>query len=144
MIKLYPANIYLFKVNNRNTRKRWNMLKVSKKTSERCHWRCSGVFIVNFEPFSSVSLVDFEQVNVGWIIILWTFNSFNSSTQCPADQITGFYMNATLGWNGLKLNELYRNRAIDLLFKLTGSQPLQFAWAYGKCRCKCWGQLQNC
>ena len=27
----YPANIYLFKVNNRNTRKRWNILKVNSK-----------------------------------------------------------------------------------------------------------------
>ena len=33
-------------------------------------WRRSGVFIVNFEhishPFSSVYIVDFEQVNVSW------------------------------------------------------------------------------
>ena len=37
------------------------------KTSERRHWRRSGVFIVNFEHisyfFHSVSIVDFEQVN---------------------------------------------------------------------------------
>ena len=34
--------------------------------------RRSGVFIVNFEhiltPFSSVSIVYFEQVNVGWVV----------------------------------------------------------------------------
>ena len=36
----------------------------------------SGVFIVNFEnisqhftPFSSFSIIDFEQVNVSWVII---------------------------------------------------------------------------
>ena len=44
------------------------MLKVNKKTPERRHWRRSGVFIVNFEHilyfFSSVSIVDVEQVNV--------------------------------------------------------------------------------
>ena len=47
------------------------MFKVNKiKTPERRHWRRSGVFIVNFEhtfstftPFSSVSIVDFEQSN---------------------------------------------------------------------------------
>ena len=35
-------------------------------------WRNSGVFIVNFykysTPFSSVSIVDFEQVNVRYVI----------------------------------------------------------------------------
>ena len=34
-------------------------------------WLRSGVFIVNFEHisklFSSVPIVDFEQVNVGWV-----------------------------------------------------------------------------
>ena len=55
--KLTPvlANIYLFKVNNRNTRRR------------------SGVFIVNFEYISqlifSVIIVDFEKLNLfcGWL-----------------------------------------------------------------------------
>ena len=40
-----PVNICLFKVNNRNTRK-----------------RCE----IYFTPFSSVSIIDFEQVNVSW------------------------------------------------------------------------------
>ena len=44
----------MFKVNNKNTRKR--------------HWRRSAVFTVNLEHvshlFSSVSIVEFEQVNV--------------------------------------------------------------------------------
>ena len=45
-----PANIYLFKVNNRNTRKKvWNMFKVNKKTPERRQWYRSDVLIVNFE-----------------------------------------------------------------------------------------------
>ena len=37
------------------------------KTPDRRHWRRSGVFIVNFEhtPCSSVSIVNFEQVNSG-------------------------------------------------------------------------------
>ena len=43
------ANTYLFKVNNRNTRKRLEMCsKLTINTSERRQWRCSGVFIVNF------------------------------------------------------------------------------------------------
>ena len=45
-----PANIYLFKVNNRNTRKRCEIcLKLTIKTRER---RRSDVFIVNFEHIS--------------------------------------------------------------------------------------------
>ena len=48
-----PANIYLFKVNNRSTRKRCEICSKSTiKTSERRHWRHSGVFIVNFEHIS--------------------------------------------------------------------------------------------
>ena len=40
----------MFKVNNRNTRKRCEMCsKLTIKTPERCHRRRSGVFIVNFE-----------------------------------------------------------------------------------------------
>ena len=37
--------------------------------SERCHWRRSDVFIVNFEEISyfGVSMVDFEQENAGWV-----------------------------------------------------------------------------
>ena len=49
-----PANVYLFKVNNRNTRKRCEIgSKLTIKISERLHWRCSDVFIVNFEHISN-------------------------------------------------------------------------------------------
>ena len=50
----FPANIYLFQVNNGNTRKRREIYSNSTiKTS-----------------FSSVSTVDFEQVNVSWVSFL--------------------------------------------------------------------------
>ena len=42
----------------------------NKDIPERRHWRRSCVFIVNFEYIShlfSVSIVDFEQVNVCWV-----------------------------------------------------------------------------
>ena len=46
----YPANIYLFKLNNRHARPRCGMYSVLViKTTERCHSRRSGVFIINFE-----------------------------------------------------------------------------------------------
>ena len=55
----------MFKVNNKNTRKRCEIYsKLTIKTRGR-----SGVFIDNFEHIShlsSVSVVDLEQVNVSW------------------------------------------------------------------------------
>ena len=48
------ANIYLFKVNIGNTRKRFKKCsKLIIKTPERRHSRHSGVFIVSFEHVSS-------------------------------------------------------------------------------------------
>ena len=49
---------YLLKVNNRNNRKRCEIYtKLTIKTPERQTY---------FAPLSSVSIVDFEQVNVCW------------------------------------------------------------------------------
>ena len=47
MIKYNLAGIYLFKVNNANTR----------PMCEICHWRRSDVFIVNFVQISHIGLV---------------------------------------------------------------------------------------
>ena len=57
-LKSYPAGIYLFKVNNRNTRTRYEICsKLTINTPERRQWRRSGVFIVNFEHISYLVLV---------------------------------------------------------------------------------------
>ena len=52
-----------------------NIFKVNKKkiTPERHQWHCYDVFrhIITldiFHTFSSVSIVEFEQVNVSWVI----------------------------------------------------------------------------
>ena len=51
---VFPAGIYLLKVNNRNTRTRCEICsKLTINTPERRH--------------SSVSIVNFEQVNAGWV-----------------------------------------------------------------------------
>ena len=53
-LKEHPINIYLFKVNNRNTRRRYEICsKLTIKLPERRH---------------VVSVVNFEQVNVSWVI----------------------------------------------------------------------------
>ena len=55
-----PANIYLFKVNNRNTIKRCEICsKLTTKIPERRHRRRSGIFIVNFEHISQ----NFEHIS---------------------------------------------------------------------------------
>ena len=55
---LFPADIYLLKVNNRNTRtRRGTCSKIAIKTTERRLWRFSGVFIVNFEHISHLVLM---------------------------------------------------------------------------------------
>ena len=52
------VNIHLFKVNNRNTRKRCEMCsKLTIKTPERRQWLRCGVFVVNFEYISYLFLV---------------------------------------------------------------------------------------
>ena len=86
--RTFPANIYKFKVNNRNTRTRCEICsKLTKKTPEQRHWCHSGVF-VNSEhistPCSSVSTVNFEHVIVGWVefneIIILSFISRKEKT----------------------------------------------------------------
>ena len=70
-----PTNDYLFKVSHRNTRKRSEISsELTLKAPEWRHWRRFGVFIVNFEHISQVFrrilIVNFEQLNVYWIISL--------------------------------------------------------------------------
>ena len=53
-----PAGIYLLKVNDRNTRTRCEICsKLTVKTPERRHLRCSGVFNIKFEHSSYPVLV---------------------------------------------------------------------------------------
>ena len=53
--------MYLFKVNNITIEKDATYIqltiKLTIKTPERCQWRRSGIFIVNFEHISHIFLV---------------------------------------------------------------------------------------
>ena len=54
----YPSSIYVFKVNNKNTLTVCEIFsKLTIKTPEQCHWRRSGVFIVNFEQMSYIVII---------------------------------------------------------------------------------------
>lgn len=56
---MVPANVYLFEVNNKTTRKKWlNMFKVNNK-----HIRITS--LKYFTPFS-VTIGSFEQANADW------------------------------------------------------------------------------
>ena len=49
--------MYLFKVNNITLEKDATYIQLTIKTPERCQWRRSGIFIVNFEHISHIFLV---------------------------------------------------------------------------------------
>ena len=59
----------------KNTRKSCEICSKLMIKTERRRWRCPEVFIVNFEPqftlFASVSIANFEKVNVCWLSIYW-------------------------------------------------------------------------
>ena len=58
LLRRKPANIYLFKVDNRNTRKSCEICsKLTIKTPEPRQWRRSGVSIVDFEHISHLFLL---------------------------------------------------------------------------------------
>ena len=63
------ASFYFFKVNSRNTRNRCQICsKLTLKTPER-RQICSKL-----TPFSSVSIVDFEQLNFSWVAAVGYFD----------------------------------------------------------------------
>ena len=56
--KYNPVGKYMFKVNNRNTSKRYEVRsKLTLKIPERSDWRRFGDFIVNFEHISHLFLM---------------------------------------------------------------------------------------
>ena len=58
LLKVHSRNTRKLKVHNRNTRKRCEICsKLTIMTPEQRHWRCSGVFIVNFKYISHLVLV---------------------------------------------------------------------------------------
>ena len=83
IINLYMKTyIYLFKVSNRNTRKRCEICsKLTIKTTKQSQEGHSGVFIVNFKHilhfFSSVSIVDLNRQIFAGFLWLWHFQSVN-------------------------------------------------------------------
>ena len=70
---VFPTGSFMFKVNNKSSRIRCEICsKLATKTPERRHWCRSGVFIVILNIFQTlffyVFIVNFEQVNAGWVV----------------------------------------------------------------------------
>ena len=70
----YPQGVYLFKVNNRNSRTRCKICsKLTTKAPERRYW-CE----IYFTPRSSVFIVNFEYVIAGWVGFTYQDKQFNA------------------------------------------------------------------
>ena len=79
-LETIPDRNYMFKVNNRNTKTRYEICsKLTIKASERHQWRrCFHCQLwTYFTSWSSVSIVNFEQVNAGWIALSHNGYSIN-------------------------------------------------------------------
>ena len=63
-----PAGNFMLKVNNKNARKVWNMFKVNNEdtTTPMASFWCLCCWLwSSFTPFLNVSIINFEQANVG-------------------------------------------------------------------------------
>ena len=66
---LYFTGNYVFKVNNRNTRTRYELYsKLTIKTPKRRQWHRSGVFINIFEHIPHLVIVFILFLNAGWVV----------------------------------------------------------------------------
>ena len=72
-MKCFSANIYLFKVNKRNTGKRCKIFEVNDENTK------TTSVMSYLSSFSSASIVDFEHVNVSWVIL-------KKSVSCPYEK----------------------------------------------------------
>ena len=98
------GNIYLFKVNNRNTRKRCEMCsKLTIKTPERHQLHRSGVFFINFEHISHLFQVFLLMTLNKWMFadiladfIIQCYFSFQAFTNCIILQVADIFQSS---WN---------------------------------------------
>ena len=110
--RMIPANIYLLKFNNKNSRKMCEIFwKLTIKTTQRRQWRCSGVFIVNFKHILHLFVMFLLLTLSKQILAEYNVNSsyLAHSSQCNitsppenswfSDVVRG-YRNAALRRNG--------------------------------------------
>ena len=105
---IFPANNYLFKVNNREARKKCEICsEVTIKTPEWRHWCHSGVFIVNFEHISYLFLV----------FLLLTWNKQILAGFLPS--IIFSISSVTIIWNACLHHPLFFTKCLFTFFPLS-------------------------
>ena len=106
----YPADIYLFKVNKRNTRARCEICsKLTIKTPEWYQWRRSGVFVANFEHISHHDLV-FALLTCNCHVIVSWVGALESLRSSPSEVFFGNGVLLTfpkITSRGLPLNSVF-------------------------------------
>ena len=114
-----PAGIYLLKVNNINTRTKWEICsKLIIKIPERRYWRHSGIFIVNFEHISHLVLV-FLLLTLKcncWLgrNVLYKESSPNFASNIKRSKLINFYFSFgfLMIWEGVEDNRSAKIRLI--------------------------------
>ena len=118
----FPAEIYLLKVNNRNTRK---ICEISPNSKWRCSQRCRfGVFIVNFEHISHI--LHFEQVNASLISTATAPRSNYKEKSNTVNLLTTTIDPAFIYL--LKVNKRNTRRRCEICSKLTIKIPERRQW----------------
>ena len=86
-MKCHPANIYLFKVNNRNSRKRFEICsKLTIKTPERSQWRRFVVFVANFKHIPHLFLV-FLLLTLNKQVVFCLLNRHSSHSEVSSNKV---------------------------------------------------------
>ena len=99
----FQADIYLFKVNNKNAKTRPDICsKLTIVRPERCHWRQSGVFTLNLEQISHIVLVfplfPNKHVNANLVLVtkalktMWNSLKINNKDTTSTTQIYIFFV----------------------------------------------------
>ena len=134
---IFPVVIYLFKVNDINTRARREICsKLTIKTPERRHWRRFGVFIVNFEHILHLALVFLllnlnMQLPVGFSVInmmndeWWSYFSPISSKYFQYS--SELYLEPS-GKSTIELFYITKNSIVDFQLGSKYASPIDTNW----------------
>ena len=120
-----PVNIYLFKVNNRSTRKRCEICsKLTIKTTERRHWLSSGVFIANFERISDL-FMEFL-----WFTLNKLMLAGSPSFSKHSNVANGIIFYLPISVENLFIQNSFKSLVITLSYRLFPLSVLNIMWYF--------------
>ena len=124
-----PANIYLFKFNNKDTRKSCETCsKLTIETLKRRQWHRSSVFIVKFKHISHFSLVFLLQIWAGESIFkdkYWQWPRWGE------DQVVSQHQRGSHTWKHKKQKIKLKLQLTVQFFDPCNSKPLLFLKIFG-------------